>query len=80
MEGIVLDSPYTSIDDIIDDNVQRFIPFLPKIVSGPVKLYFKNYVEKNNVKSKNLAKDIVVAINTIYKKIFFICLSIFLNE
>lgn len=40
----------------------------------------ENYVEKNNVKTDNLAKDVVVAINTIYKKIFFICLSIFLNE
>ena len=47
MEGIVLDSPYTSVDDIIEDNVQRFIPFLPKIISGPVKAYFKNYIEKN---------------------------------
>ena len=47
MEGIVLDSPYTSIDNIIEDNIQRFIPFLPSIISGPIKSYFKNYIEKN---------------------------------
>ena len=45
-----------------------------------VKELVENYVEKNDVKSNNIAKDTVVAINTIYKKIFFICLSIFLND
>lgn len=45
-----------------------------------VKELVENYVEKNNIKSKNIAKDKVIAINTIYKKIFYICLSVFLND
>lgn len=46
IEGMVLDSPYTSLSDFVEDNVKRLIPLMPKLLISPVNSFLKSWFKK----------------------------------
>ena len=44
--GGIFDSPYTSVEDFIGDNIARLVKFVPGLASSIATIYFKNWTEK----------------------------------
>jgi hypothetical protein len=44
--GIILDSPYTSVRDYIEDNIAKFVKILQGVTVAVVTWYFRSWMEK----------------------------------
>lgn len=69
IQGIVLDSPYTSFDHFISDNLKKFVPYLSGVLALPVRLYLKSWLDsKINIdldKKQNIDLIQVVNLNAV---------------
>ena len=69
ISGLVLDSPYTSLDDLLTDNIKRFIPWIPSILTKPVNMYYKSFlldrVGEDLNKNQNIDIIKIININTL---------------
>ena len=69
IQGIVLDSPYTSFDDFVYDNLKKFVPFLSGVLSLPIRAYLKSWLDsKINIdldKKQNVDLIKVVNLNAV---------------
>lgn len=70
IEGLILDSPYTSFEDYFQDNVRRFVPQLPSFLVSPVFLYLKTWLNSRLKVDLSQKQNIdiiqVVNINTLF--------------
>lgn len=70
IDGIILDSPYSSFDHFVKDNLKKFINFLPGLLAIPISSYLKKWFEnKLNIdlnKKQNIDIIKLTNLNTLF--------------